>query len=141
MEPRGLRNNNPLNIRRGESQWQGLKEEVADSRFCEFKTPEWGWRAAFILLARTYYHEYRLFTIRKIIERWAPPNENQTQAYIKAVAEAMDYDPDKPLGIPSYAPFRWMALALAMAYMENGTKHIDTMPLFRGWELAKIGTY
>ncbi len=37
------------------------------------------------------------------------------------------------------APFRWMALALAMAFMENGTKHIDTMPLFRGWEMARVG--
>ncbi len=139
MEPRGLRNNNPLNIRRGKSKWQGLKEKMTDSRFCEFETPDYGWRAAFVLLTRTYYHEYRLFTIRKIIERWAPPNENMTEKYIEKVAREMKYDPDKPLGIPSYAPFRWMALALAMAYMENGTKKIDTMPLFRGWEMARVG--
>ncbi len=140
MEPRGLRNNNPLNIVRGVSQWEGLKKEETDSRFCEFETPEYGWRAAFVLLTRTYYHAYRLYTIRKIIERWAPPNENQTEDYITAVAEAMDYDPDKPLGLPSYAPFRWMALALAMAYIENGTRKIDTMPLFKGWEMAKVGS-
>ncbi len=139
MAARGLKNNNPLNIRRGTSMWQGLKEEVKDSVFCEFITPAYGWRAAFVLLTRTYYHDYRLFTIRKIIERWAPPVENQTEAYIKKVSEEMNYDPDKPLGIPSCAPFRWMALALAMAYIENGTKRIDTMPLFKGWELARVG--
>ncbi len=42
MEPRGLRNNNPLNIVRGKSKWQGLKERISDSRFCEFVTPEYG---------------------------------------------------------------------------------------------------
>jgi len=140
MEPRGLRNNNPLNIVRGGAQWEGLKKGMTDSRFCEFEKPEYGWRAAFVLLTRTYYRKYRLYTIRKIIERWAPPNENHTEEYINAVAEAMHYDPDKPLGIPSSTPFRWMALALAMAYVENGTKHIDTMPLFRGWERARVGS-
>lgn len=40
--------------------------------FCQFKSLEYGWRAAFYLLTRTYYHKYRLYTIRTIIRRWAP---------------------------------------------------------------------
>jgi hypothetical protein len=40
--------------------------------FCQFKSFEYGWRAAFYLLTRTYYHKYRLYTIRTIIRRWAP---------------------------------------------------------------------
>ena len=75
--PRGIRNNNPLNIRRtGKDQWKGLSKTQSDRSFCQFETLEWGWRAAFYLLTRTYYHKYRLYTIRGIISRWAPLCEN-----------------------------------------------------------------
>ena len=83
MLPRGLRNNNPLNIRRGKDQWQGLRAQQTDASFCQFESLEYGWRAAFYLLTRTYYHKYRLYTIRKIISKWAPPNENLTETYIQ----------------------------------------------------------
>ena len=83
MLPRGIRNNNPLNIRRtAKDQWKGLRAHQTDSAFCQFERLEYGWRAAFYLLTRTYYHKYRLFTIRGIISRWAPPNENLTATYI-----------------------------------------------------------
>ena len=58
-----LNNNNPLNIRRSKDQWQGMKKTQSDSSFCQFETFEDGWRAAFVLLTRTYYHKYRLYTI------------------------------------------------------------------------------
>ena len=60
MIPRGIRNNNPLNVRRSKDQWQGLRVVQTDSQFCQFETMEYGWRAAFVLLTRTYYHKYRL---------------------------------------------------------------------------------
>ena len=60
MLPRGIRNNNPLNIRRGKDQWQGLRAQQTDASFCQFESLEYGWRAAFYLLTRTYYHKYRL---------------------------------------------------------------------------------
>ena len=56
MLPRGIRNNNPLNIRRGKDQWQGLRAQQTDASFCQFESLEYGWRAAFYLLTRTYYH-------------------------------------------------------------------------------------
>ena len=75
--PRGIRNNNPLNIRRtGKDRWKGLSKTQGDRAFCQFETLEYGWRAAFCLLTRTYYHKYRLYTIRTIIRRWAPSCEN-----------------------------------------------------------------
>ena len=77
MLPRGIRNNNPLNIRRSKDQWQGLKREQTDSQFCQFEDLVYGWRAAFKLLTRTYYHTYRLYTIRAIVNKWAP----QTNGY------------------------------------------------------------
>ncbi len=63
MLPRGIRNNNPLNIRRSKDKWKGLRAVQADAQFCQFETLEYGWRAAFYLLTRTYYHKYRLSTV------------------------------------------------------------------------------
>ena len=68
--PRGIRNHNPLNIRRSKDQWKGMAEVQTDRAFVQFKSLEYGWRAAFYLLTRTYYHKYRLYTIRGIISRW-----------------------------------------------------------------------
>ena len=137
MLPRGIRNNNPLNIRRSKDQWQGLSKVQNDSAFCQFESLEYGWRAAFCLLTRTYYHKYRLYTIRSIIRRWAPPCENKTEAYIAAVARLTGIAPDEPLGIPSDQPARWIALGLAMAIQENGTSSLDYFAMLRDWEMAR----
>ena len=135
MLPRGIRNNNPLNIRRSKDQWQGMKKVQSDTQFCEFETLDWGWRAAFKLLTRTYYHQYRLYTIKGIISRWAPHNENNTRVYIENVSRLTGIGPDEPLGIPSDKPARWIALGLAMAIQENGQTSIDYFAMLRGWSL------
>ena len=138
MLPRGIRNHNPLNIRRtGKDKWQGLAEVQADSAFCQFKSLEWGWRAAFYLLTRTYYHTYRLYTIRAIISRWAPPNENHTAKYIENVSRLTGIGYDEPLGIPSQQPARWLLLGAAMAIQENGTTSMDWFAMLKGWEMVR----
>ena len=132
MLPRGIRNNNPLNIRRtAKDQWKGLRAQQTDASFCQFESLDYGWRAAFYLLTRTYYHKYRLFTIRAIISRWAPPNEN--------VCRLTEIPPDEPIGIPSDQPERWMAVGWAMAIQENGTESLDYFAMLRGWGLAREG--
>ena len=160
--PRGIRNNNPLNIRRtGKDQWKGLSKTQCDRSFCQFETLEWGWRAAFYLLTRTYYHKYRLYTIRAIVNRWAPKaDHNDTAAYIANVSRLTGIAPDAPLGIPSEQPARWMMLGAAMAIQENGlikreqsdarissaeredcrpqvngTSSLDYFAMLRGWDL------
>ena len=138
MTPRNIRNNNPLNIRRSKDKWQGLAAKQSDSSFFKFESMEMGWRAAFIILTKTYYHKYRLFTIRKIIKRWAPSVENDTDAYIKKVSDLTGIDPDEPLGIPSLYPSRWMAVSLAMAIVEGG-RQPDVFPMMLGWTLARVG--
>ena len=139
MLPRGIRNHNPLNNRRtGKDQWQGLAEVQNDRSFCQFESLEWGWRAAFYLLTRTYYHKYRLYTIRGIVSKWAPPQDhNNTEAYIKNVCKRTGIGPDEPLGIPSQQPARWMMLGMAMAIQENGTDSLDYFAMLKGWELLK----
>ena len=162
MIPRGIRNNNPLNIRRSKDQWQGMKKTQSDgsltsgrlssrsadskqasvctrydAEFVQFKSLEFGWRAAFYLLTRTYYHKYRLYTIRGIISRWAPSSENDTSAYIANVSRLTGIDPDEPIGIPSEKPSRWMMVGVAMAIQENGTDSLDYFAMLRGWELCR----
>ena len=136
MISRGIRNNNPLNIRRSKDQWQGMKKTQSDSSFCQFETFEDGWRAAFVLLTGTYYHKYRLYTIRAIVSKWAPPGENNTEAYIRNVARLTGIGADEPLGIPSEHPARWMLVGAAMAIQENGTEIMDWLAMLRGWEMA-----
>ena len=90
-----------------------------------------------MLLTRTYYHTYRLFTIRAIISRWAPPNENNTKRYIENVSRLTGIGPDEPLGIPSEKPARWMALGAAMCIQECGTEGLDLFTLLQGWTMAR----
>jgi len=137
MLSRGIRNNNPLNIRRTKDQWKGMAESQTDSAFVQFKSMEWGWRAAFYLLTRTYYHKYRLHTIRTIVSRWAPASENNTKAYVDNVSRLTGIAPDEPIGIPSEQPSRWIALGIAMAIHENGTSSLDYFAMLRGWELLE----
>lgn len=84
MSTRGIRNNNPANIRRG-CNWKGLAETQTDKEFCQFTTMTWGVRALLITL-RTYVTKYHLHTVREIITRWAPPSDgNNTEKYIEFV--------------------------------------------------------
>lgn len=90
VEPRGIRNNNPLNIRKGNN-WKGERQPQKDPAFEEYESMEWGIRAGFIIL-RKYIRGYnglteKFNTIEKIISRWAPSSENNTQAYIEAVVK------------------------------------------------------
>ena len=159
--PRGIRNNNPLNIRRG-SQWKGLSRTQSDqsltsgrlcsgseeqkqaslstrydAEFCQFETLEWGWRAAFRLLTKTYFARYHLQTIRAIISRWAPPQDNNdTKAYIQNVSRLTGIAPDESLGDPKEHPHRWMLIGVAMATQENGTTSIDWYAMLRGWGMV-----
>jgi hypothetical protein len=138
MLPRGIRNNNPLNIRRtAKDQWKGMSRTQNDRSFCQFEKMEYGWRAAFWLLTRTYYHKYRLYTIRSIVERWAPPNENNTRAYVENVSRLTGIDPDEPIGIPSEKPSRWMMVGMAMAIQETGFTSLDYFAMLRGWEMCR----
>ena len=123
---RGLRNNNPLNIRRTpNTTWWGQKtENLTDKDFCEFKEMKYGFRAAWLLLKR-YYVKHHCTTIRQIIERWAPPSDNNhTEAYIKFVANYVSMAADTELPHPADDPFLWKGIIAAMAITESGAHTI-----------------
>ena len=135
-ESRGLRNNNPLNIIRTKSKWVGLCELQEDLRFCQFQDLRWGWRAAFYLLTKVYYGKYNINTVEGIISRWAPDNENDTIKYVEYVCKVTGFYSCEVLGSPEKNPAMWMALAYAMAKMENGSHaFIDPVPMLQGWRL------
>lgn len=95
MSTRGVRNNNPANIRRG-CNWKGLAARQTDREFCQFDTMTWGVRALLVTL-RTYVVKHHLHTVREIITRWAPPSDgNNTEKYIEFVEKAIR-DIDTPI--------------------------------------------
>ena len=119
MLPRGIRNRNPLNIRRSKDKWKGMARVQTDPAFVQFQTMAYGYRAAFVLL-RTYRQKYGYNTIRKIVKRWAPPSENNTDRYIENVSRWTGIDPDKLLaGQDANA---MIAIVAAMSRMENGVE-------------------
>lgn len=95
VTPRGIRNNNPLNIRHG-NVWLGEVEHPTDTEFEQFVSVRYGLRAAFVILRR-YIRRYHHDTIRTIVSTWAPGCENDTDNYIKCVSESMQLDPDTPI--------------------------------------------
>lgn len=95
--PRGIRNNNPGNIDRTADRWQGMSpDQSSDSRFVVFDSPLWGIRALARVLMN-YAKNYGADTIAEVIARWAPSNENDTQAYINSVAAATGIGPNQQL--------------------------------------------
>ena len=102
--PRGLRNNNPLNIRHSASRWQGARVEQTDKSFVQFTSMAMGYRAAWRILETYYKHfetEHRPFTPRNIIYRWAPPNENDSEAYLRRVCRLTNLAGNEALVRPS----------------------------------------
>lgn len=83
---RGLQNCNPGNIRQSKVRYKGEVRPSRDPAFKQFESLAWGYRAIFVLLD-TYRIRYGLDTIRGMISRWAPPSENHTETYIRAVAD------------------------------------------------------
>lgn len=129
--PRGIRNNNPLNIRIG-NVWLGEVANPTDPEFEQFVSMEYGLRAAFVLLRR-YIRHYKRQTIADIIQTWAPASENHTQKYIDTVSRLMGIAPDVTL---RFEDFDAMAqLVDAMACVECG-QHIPMDKIHKAYFLA-----
>ncbi len=129
-QPRGFRNNNPLNIRHSASQWQGMRAEQTDRAFVQFTSMVMGYRAAWRTL-ETYYKRFEAerkpFTPRNIIYRWAPPVENDSEAYLRRICHLTTLAGNAPLSRPSRILTsedreKLVSLIAAMTCVENGVK-------------------
>ena len=128
---RGLRNNNPGNIRRSRVRYKG---EVRPSRapdFKEFSTMAYGYRAVFVLLD-TYRSRYGLTTIRQMLNRYAPPTENFTEGYVRFVADYSGVMPDEVIDTRSEKDM--IPIVAAMSKIENGVA-ANIEDVERGWAL------
>lgn len=128
--PRGIRNNNPGNIRWG-SDWLGLKKDgkLQDPSFCVFNTPVAGIRALAKVLIN-YKKIYGLKTVRQIISRYAPPNENQTTAYVQSVAKQLGVLPDVMINIEERGVLT--VFIKAIIRMENGIQPYSDETIQKG---------
>lgn len=93
--PRGIRNNNPGNLRT----W-GNTPRV--DGFARFETPEAG-LSAMIRNLQTQQSKHGLNTIASIIGKWAPASENNTVAYIEAMAKNTGFAPNQKLDLTDKA--------------------------------------
>lgn len=134
--PRGIRNNNPLNIRVGNA-WVGEVEHPNDNQFEQFTTMVYGLRAGFIILRR-YIERYHCNTIEGIISRWAPANENNTGHYILAVSSMMGISPTAKISFADEVSMT--ALVAAMIKVECGCD-VDDKEILAGYRMAKNGYY
>jgi len=114
--PRGIRNNNPLNIRHNKDFFQGEVLGGTDKSFKQFVSAAYGYRAAFVTLG-TYLQRGRN-TIDKIIRAWAPPTENNTESYIANVEKRSGVERFKVLTACSGSDYR--KIVAAMCHCENG---------------------
>lgn len=116
VTPRGIRNNNPLNIRIGNT-WLGESANPVDQEFEEFVSMEYGLRAAFLILRR-YIRRYKKNTVTSIVSTWAPHNENNTLRYIDTVCHKTGLEPTQPIDYEDGVTM--CKLVAAMAFVECG---------------------
>lgn len=115
-QTRGERNNNPGNIRKDPTVWKG-EVPSADASFEAFDNAEDGIRALAKILI-VYQRKHGLKTVRQIINRWAPPVENNTSAYVDAVCAEMGVSPDVEILLDS--PSILFIIVKAIIRHENG---------------------
>lgn len=127
---RGLRNNNPGNIRLSPTTYQG-EVKSTDTAFKQFQSMAYGYRAIFVLLY-TYQKKHHLNTIADMISRYAPATENHTKAYINAVSEWS--------GVPSTCRITatngdvMVPIVAAMSRVENGV-FANMNDVVKGWDM------
>lgn len=135
MKPRGIRNNNPLNVRKGSS-WRGERQIQSDPQFEEFISMEWGIRAAFKLM-RNHITGFKgsrpkMNTLRKLIAVWAPPTENATERYVDFVSAHVGLLPSEIVD-PDNRELM-CKIARTMAFVECG-EWLDEKLFGSAWDL------
>lgn len=133
--PRGLRNNNPLNIKKG-SLWIGERPVQSDKTFEEFIDIIFGLRAGFRLLKR-YIYDDECNTIEKIISRWAPSTENATQKYIDYVSKRIDIPARQVLYFEEVEIM--VELVQAMCFVECGCEISEDLIRSAYWVTKILG--
>jgi len=130
--PRGIRNNNPGNIKKNNVEWEGLSAIQTDKTFFQFNDPIYGIRALTKILL-TYRNSYNIKNIWGIINRYAPPSENDTESYKNFVKEktGLNMLEEIEFTVEGYLP-----VVKAIILMENGEQPYDDEIILQGMHLA-----
>lgn len=133
--PRGIRNNNPLNI-----EWSLLnpwqEQDGSDGRFSRFKSPVYGLRAAFKLL-RTYHTAHGINTIAGLAARWAPAPENNPVSYAASASSAAGIGANTPLDFNSFDTMMRVVRGFISVEDGSGWTNFYSADLMRqAWDLA-----
>jgi hypothetical protein len=131
--PKGVRNNNPGNIEKTKGLWKGEipHQQNTDSRFKQFYNYVYGIRALIINIKSYYKKGFR--TIRQIINRWAPPGENNTELYIKYVSGYTGVSENIPI---HYNKQTIKRLVEAIIIKENGRLYMSDNDFEKAWRLV-----
>ncbi len=133
-KPRGIRNNNPGNLRISNNAWKGKipKDQNSDGSFEQFSEMKWGVRAMFVLI-RNWINKGTATTLRAVVNRYAPANENNTERYIDFVSDRSGIKPDEILSADETTLKK---LISAMIIKENGDGHVNDNHINEGWNLT-----
>lgn len=132
---RGVINNNPLNMEKSADKWEGLATVQADPRFFQFESAPFGIRAGARELI-VYQDKHGCRSITDLINRWAPPQENNTGSYIQTVAARSGFDPSVPIDMRDYVTAK--AVIGAMIVVECAGYQYDDAVMDKGLLLAGI---
>lgn len=137
--PRGIRNNNPLNIRYNpRNNWVG--QTGSDGQFCKFSAPKYGIRAAVKILQRYAGNDGKT-SVFEIINKWAPRADgNNTEKYIEAVCNSMNIKPTDTINV--YMQSTVVRLLWYMARVECTAKALEAANIgiwnfIEGYDLAR----
>ena len=131
--PRGIRNNNPLNLIISNNEWLGKVTENTDGHFEQFISIVYGIRAA-IMNARTIIRRNKPCSVWVLVKIWAPPNENNTASYIITVCKKVKCNPADVINPNDKSLL--LRVLWAMAYVENG-QEIPFILFENAWQLIK----
>jgi hypothetical protein len=130
MKARGLRNNNPGNIRLGDN-WVGMRKNQTDDSFVQFDDPKYGIRAMARILDN--YAKRGVNTVEEIISTWSPPSENETQSYIESVLISTNWAPGH---LVKKEQGDYIPLIKAIIKHENGINPYSDSTVAEGIRLA-----
>lgn len=131
-QPRSLRNNNPLNIRKNSDNFLGEIIPSTDPAFKQFTSMMYGYRAGFVVLGT--YLKRGVNTIDKIIKSWAPPQDhNNTEGYICSVAARSGVGRFKLLTQNSGNDY--IQIVAAMSMVESGIPIVNMQEIVQGFAM------
>lgn len=121
--PLGVILKNPLNIRRSKSKWMGAIDDGNKGKFVRFQSFYYGWRAAIIIMTKTYYNR-GWNTPAEIISHWAPFTENDTRVYLGFVCNYAELRQNEVMPPLKLGVAKWRQMLIAMARIEIGYRWV-----------------